>query len=41
MSTQSYPLKPYFGARITGIDVSDDIDDTTFKEILEGCINTV
>ena len=35
MSIQLHPLNPYFGANITGIDISDEIDDSTFKEILE------
>jgi taurine dioxygenase len=35
MSIQLQPLTPSFGASISGIDISNGIDDTTFKEILK------
>ena len=33
MSLAVKPLNPLFGAEITGVDISKDVDDATFKEV--------
>jgi alpha-ketoglutarate-dependent taurine dioxygenase len=35
MSLQLQPLNPYFRVNVTGIDLTNEMDDATFKEKLE------